>query len=527
MSLSALGSLLLASVLLVGSTTASAAAASDPSLFPRRTSSSESSAQQACTHLQSALGPIASATGNAALYNFTVHNAWNLQNTLYQPTCIVFPRAAADVQTAMRAIYTAGSHYAVQAGSHSGMQGWNTIQDGVLISFSQMQNVSYDASRDSITFEPGIHWGNATAQLAQYGVAPVGGRVGDVGTGLLLGGGVSFLSPSYGFAADNFISVDVVLVDGRLVTATATNQYADLFRALKGGANRFGIVTRYEVRAAHVGTPEETPFYGGLVLYNATESANVALVKAVAKYVKEVTDPNASMVTTLTTAIVNGLPQQYTWSFLMYNGSSLPPSIFGDFLAIPALDSQIGALTWTRVLPVGDEPSPGAATNSLRGFTQHFGGSALHGDEELFLNAYTRYKNFTETFMSAESAPSSGLNLTTLWFTPVLASQIEQGRLNGGNSMLSGSQTTPYAMAMLAEQFNAGLQEIPASVQDGMDLWLEQVPRSEGLPIFVNECDAKQNAFASYGEYEFLKATYMKYDPGRYNVEHQQGPMGL
>jgi hypothetical protein len=42
-----------------------------------------------------------------------------------------------------------------------------------------------------------------------------------------------------------------------------------------------------------------------------------------------------------------------------------------------------------------------------------------------------------------------------------------------------------------------------------------RVPRSPGLPLYVNECDKKQNVFETYGGYEFLKKTYMKYDPTR------------
>jgi len=88
----------------------------------------------------------------------------------------------------------------------------------------------------------------------------------DVGTGLLLGGGLSFLSPAHGFSADNFVELDMVLVNGTMVTATQTNEYADLFKSLKGGGNRFGIVTRYEVRAIHVGTKEDKSWFGGSIM---------------------------------------------------------------------------------------------------------------------------------------------------------------------------------------------------------------------------------------------------------------------
>lgn len=63
----------------------------------------------------------------------------------------------------------------------------------------------------------------------------------------------------------------MVLVNGEFVTATATNKYADLFRALKGGANRFGIVTRYEVEAVHTGTNEDKTWFGGTIYVSESE----------------------------------------------------------------------------------------------------------------------------------------------------------------------------------------------------------------------------------------------------------------
>lgn len=74
------------------------------------------------------------------------------------------------------------------------------------------------------------------------------------------------MSPAYGYASDQYKELDVVLVDGTLVTATATNSYSDLFRALKGGGNRFGIVTRYEVYAVHTGTKSDKNWYGGSII---------------------------------------------------------------------------------------------------------------------------------------------------------------------------------------------------------------------------------------------------------------------
>jgi hypothetical protein len=92
----------------------------------------------------------------------------------------------------------------------------------------------------------------------------------NVGTGLLLGGGLSFLAAQHGFSVDALTEADVILVTGQKVTATSTNQYSDLFRALKGGGNRFGIVTRYSVETIHTGTKVDKNWFGGYIQVSFT-----------------------------------------------------------------------------------------------------------------------------------------------------------------------------------------------------------------------------------------------------------------
>lgn len=60
-------------------------------------------------------------------------------------------------------------------------------------------------------------------------------------------GGISFFTPRFGLACSNVLAYEVVLASGKIVTATALS-YPDLWRALKGGSNNFGIVTRFTVR---------------------------------------------------------------------------------------------------------------------------------------------------------------------------------------------------------------------------------------------------------------------------------------
>lgn len=124
------------------------------------------------------------------------------------------------------------------------------VNNGVLISFDNMKNATIKNAADGteiVAVQPGLHWGDLYTYTDQFNKIPVCGRFYPVGTGLALGAGFSFLSNEVGFATDNVYSFEMVLADGRMVTASQT-QNSDLYKAQKGGGNNFGIVTRYNLR---------------------------------------------------------------------------------------------------------------------------------------------------------------------------------------------------------------------------------------------------------------------------------------
>lgn len=66
-------------------------------------------------------------------------------------------------------------------------------------------------------------------------------------------GGLSYLSTQHGWAMNTVIEYEVVLASGEVVTASKTKN-SDLYKALKGGGNNFGIVTTYRMKVFPTGT---------------------------------------------------------------------------------------------------------------------------------------------------------------------------------------------------------------------------------------------------------------------------------
>src|SRR5262245_49076410 len=151
---------------------------------------------------------------------------------------------------------------AVRGGGHS-IAGYGTCDAGVVLDLSRMKSVRVNPSGRTARAEPGVLWQEFDHETQAFSLATTGGTVGDTGiAGLTLGGGFGWLCGRYGLTIDNLVSVDLVLADGRFVTANERDQ-ADLFWAARGGSGNFGVATSFEYRLHPVG-PIIT---GGLVLH--------------------------------------------------------------------------------------------------------------------------------------------------------------------------------------------------------------------------------------------------------------------
>lgn len=180
------------------------------------------------------------------------------------PFCRFAPRSAEDVAFAITTIWTTESRFAVTSGRHSVVLGANNAHNGVTIDFNAyMKQVEIDEVNSVVRVQPGAKWGEVYEFLEPHGWMVVGGRFSDIGVGgLLLGGGISHYGPRKGWASDNILAMTVVLASAEIVRASPAS-HPDLYWALRGGGNRYGIVVEFELAAFRYENPL---FAGGILL---------------------------------------------------------------------------------------------------------------------------------------------------------------------------------------------------------------------------------------------------------------------
>lgn len=171
----------------------------------------------------------------------------------HRPRLVAQCRSVTDIQAVLRV----AKKYGIPISVRGGGQDWvgRSLRDGgLVIDLSGMRQVSLDLSAREATVAGGATASDLSTALASCELAAVTGNSGDVGmAGLLLGGGYGPLQTRFGVASDSLLGAEVVLADGRSVTANAS-QNNDLFWALRGGGGNFGVVTSMRLRLHTVGT---------------------------------------------------------------------------------------------------------------------------------------------------------------------------------------------------------------------------------------------------------------------------------
>jgi FAD/FMN-containing dehydrogenase len=220
-----------------------------------------------------------------------------------KPAVIVRCAGAADVIAGVNFAREQNTLLSIKGGGHN-VTGNAVADGGLMLDMSPMKGIRVDPATKTVRAEAGLTWGEFDRETQAFGLAMTGGQVSSTGiAGLTLGGGVGWLMRSCGLVIDNLISADVVTADGRLVTASESEN-ADLFWGLRGGGGNFGVVTSFEYRLHEIG-PIVT---AGMALYPMDRARDV--LQFVRGFMADAPDELMSVIAFLTAPPAPFIPPQ-------------------------------------------------------------------------------------------------------------------------------------------------------------------------------------------------------------------------
>ena len=154
-----------------------------------------------------------------------------------RPAVIARCLGEADIADAIAFAREAGLEISIRGGGH-GVAGRSVTEGGMMIDLSLMKGVHVDPSARTARAQPGVNWAQLNRETQLHGVAVTGAQISTTGiAGLMLGGSIGWLMPTYGMATDNLLSARIVTADGRTLTASE-QENADLFWGLRGAGGQ-------------------------------------------------------------------------------------------------------------------------------------------------------------------------------------------------------------------------------------------------------------------------------------------------
>ncbi|RYP39077.1 hypothetical protein DL767_002340 [Monosporascus sp. MG133] len=428
-----------------------------------------------------------------------------------QPSYIVRPRNGQEVSTAVTTLAAAGERFAVRSGGHTQWAGANNIEGGATLDLGLLTWTRFDAATETVDVGPGGRWRDVYAALERHGRVVAGGREGNVGVaGLVLGGGNTFFTPRYGFACDNVVAFEVVLADGRIVVADAKGQQADLYWALKGGSNNFGIVTNFRMKAL-----KSSPVWGGLTFFpkQVTPSAALALTEFTDGMHKDV-DSNLLCFFAYTVSspeATNGTLCSFPPMYVQTAGVEKAPA-YEQWLKLPSIMSTCQMTTVSELVSAPQHNLPTHYHDIW--FTATF-----KNDVRIVTKAAEMHEDMVEEF---KAAIPDGDFWTQCLFQPLPTLFGQRSAEAGGNAMgvehqvHNGLLFQAAAMVRTPEQETfayprimaliEAIKEFAATIENGNLDW-----------TYLNYADRSQDPLASYGveNVKKLKEVAAKYDLGQ------------
>ncbi|KND86516.1 Bifunctional solanapyrone synthase [Tolypocladium ophioglossoides CBS 100239] len=444
-------------------------------------------------------------------YGFEESRYWSQQQALTQPACRFSPISAEEVSLAVLAFRVTQCKFAVKSGGHAAFAGASNIEGGVTIDLINLNGIAVSADQTQTSVGAGNVWYDVYTHLQPMGLTVIGGRVSAIGVGgLTLGGGISFFSGRYGWACDNVNTYEVVFADGSIHNVSYSSPYSDLYWALRGGGNNFGIVTRFDLATY----PQGDLWAGAQTFLYKNDTA--AAINNAFYYlgINAPSDPYAQVIIAYAYAQSEGV---YVIASDLQYGKPVPdPSILQNFTSIPgAVANTLRTIDLANLTLEFNNTNPGGFRQTYWTFTVGNSPSLMSDIVAIYMDEVNPIKD------AAGVVPSAVFQLITTDVTSHFSKNggnplglAGQGPLNLVNIDISWSNASDDARILAAAQ-NIVDRSIAAARAQGLD----------NQYLYQNYASLQQDVLPSYGKANLakLKSISAKYDPANVWQKLQPG----
>lgn len=309
----------------------------------------------------------------------------------------------------------------------------------------------------------------------------------------------------HGWACDNVEAYEVVTASGLIVTATPTS-YSDLYWALRGGGNNFGLVTNFKLKTLPLGK-----MWGGdrILLENQFDAAIDAFVNL---GINSAQDPKAAQILSF---IVQGGTKIASVQ-LEYAEPTANATVFNEWNAItPAVDNT-GIHTLSELTEMLSASNP-------YGQRQSYWAQTFKLDKDLITYILN---TFYEEGAKIANVPNL---LSPLSLQVITVPQLQQMQQNGGNPLGLSPSSGPLLLVNPAPAWTdaADDDKVNRFVQTLFERTAAEAEK-RGLAssyIYMNYASRYQDVIASYGagNKARLQTVAGKYDPRKVFQELQPG----
>ncbi|KFH43217.1 Bifunctional solanapyrone synthase-like protein [Hapsidospora chrysogenum ATCC 11550] len=360
---------------------------------------------------------------------------WSESCTLLKPSCIIFPSSAQEVAAVVKILRDTDEDFAVKSGGHN----------------------------------PNLYCGWTF----------VGGRIGNTGIGgLILGGGLSYMSTQYGWSASSVIEHEVVLSNGTIVAASA-DENPDLFTALKGGGNNFGI----------------GDVYGGNLLFLRSEETDEKLLKAVRDFTEYNEDDKAAVIVTAERINLNLLD---SWIlFLFYDGTEVPEGIFKNFTDVGPVLNTLRVRSYSSMMKLSNWVVVEASTVHMA--TETIPLPSAENGTEVFNSIHVHWRAMSRTTLAVPGIVASTA------YQPFPRRIAEAARARGDDLIAADPDVDRLIIEMNYsflpgpfEEMADTMEETYTGVRERVLAWQEDgtLPSHVYLPLSINYGFYRQDYFA-------------------------------